>query len=1385
MIHTIIPNKLASRDGTGQHNRPLAATDPDYVPVEGRSLQALIQEAQRLAKEIRFFHTQNDTTTDWEMFLVEDAAAYKKMSEAEKQEARLHWAKKLALYVDNPSHFQQQGVEAPVVQPHLALFITFLKLLNHVKAQINGLTKKHLDFYFQERLGLTPKEAVPDVVNVLVTLVEDLGPLAIKKGTVLLAGNDEAGNELHYLTDHDTVVSEATIAQLKTVSVDKHTFTIPGIHQAYAQSEEKAFGLMMCLALGHPNPGDALPSLPAGIDDLLALYDQVALGHTPAHDYVSQQLFLSIEDFNFILETHQQDLLPDGFVPQAVWAQVYVLLDNAHKEKVRQTRQQALQALHETDGFIVLLKSVYGAPAPGNNLPLYLGKEAIIDNILEDLRAEELSLQQGALAYVQDELRLSAENFVELVETSQGLQTGADRWQAVYSMLELAERKVRSRTLPSPEKEVLANVYAESDARAAAFNLSGSTDESVRFKTFGLKPSNNVQPVPPATMGVAITDPILHLEEGTRTITAWVAFHPSQGVRDTLTTLFKEQTPFKLYLSSPTAWFQPATFSMTWGDYIVAPPLAAYQAERNGDLVTVVDQEGAFQVQDLNRYLVWTDGEILRIESIIDTNTVSVKSVGQVDTDVRPAVQKYLPAHIYLHTLQVIVTLQEDELPVLPLGGEATPQFIQSALPALVLSLHHQLEEGDRAATSTYVSAYSQLMDLTIQRVYLQVAVQNLQTLAIQNDRAVMNPKKPFEPFGFEPPVGNSFYVTHQELAAKPLDELTLTPAWVNPPDNFKTYYENYWKVLLDKDSLDEKDYRIDDNNNDNDNDKYFKAQVTLYDDRTALPLGTVALFPTEEAMVVTNIPQKIQEIAPSYRYQLRTAVESANEVLDWKRYFRFELTPLDFQHQVYAGLFAKQALSDDEAIRSLYLNPPYQPKLKHISMGYTAHTEIAVTQADALHHIHPFGWCPVSAEATPYLLPHYVQEGTLYLGIDKLQAPQPLSILFQMAEGSADPEQTMPTVQWHYLKNNTWQALPPAAILADDTQGFRNTGILHLNIPADITRHNDLLNHGLYWLKASVEKNAGAVADTVDIGAQAISATLSTEGVAASHFVNLLSPLSITQTQTTIRGIDHITQPYTSTKGKPHETDQAFYQRISERLRHKDRALTLWDYERMVLEQFPQIYKAKCLPGSGDNLLPPGQVNVIVIPDVVGKLPFNPFQPKVPTDVLLQIHEFLEQRAPAFANISVVNPTYRQVKTRCVVRFKTGYHPAFYKAKLVEEMKQFLAPWAYAQHHNITLGATIYASVLINFIAERPYVAYVANLKLFQSDDGENFIDVRSLNEGETRVVATQPDMILVSALSHEIDVVDEQGYDEANFEGINYMQIELDFEVNRNLRS
>jgi hypothetical protein len=452
--------------------------------------------------------------------------------------------------------------------------------------------------------------------------------------------------------------------------------------------------------------------------------------------------------------------------------------------------------------------------------------------------------------------------------------------------------------------------------------------------------------------------------------------------------------------------------------------------------------------------------------------------------------------------------------------------------------------------------------------------------------------------------------------------------------------------------------------------------------------------------------------------------------------------------------------------------------------LDYTAAEEVIMaayipgSEIDAIFHIQPFGYNEIIPDPGSHLspfLPAYHDEGTLYIGIAGIGAPkQQVSLLFQLADGTANPDLAIAPVHWDYLSDDRWHSLDNGHVLRDTTRDLINSGIIVFELPA--ARPGTLLPSDLYWIRATVPYNSQSICDMVTIRAQAVTATFVDHDNAPNHLSRPLPAGSITELADPLPAITSIEQPFTSVGGMMPEQDAQFYTRISERLRHKDRALTLWDYERLVLEQFPEIYKVKCLPPTPDN---PGEITVIVIPNIRDKLPFNPFEPKAPANLIASIEGYLQGCIPAVAAVKVKNAHYVAVKVRFAVRLRPGYNEGFYRQLLNEELNHFLAPWAYDEGADIVIGSRIYANTIINFIEERPYVDYVAEIKLFTSEDGHTFRLTLPQGAEGYWVEAARPDSVLVAARQHEIDMIVEDRFVETSFRGINYMKIELDFIV------
>ena len=113
-----------------------------------------------------------------------------------------------------------EEVEYRIVQPHIVLFLVFLRLFRYAQESLNELGTKHLDFYYEEILGLRRRGEVPDEVYLLFELAKDFDQHLLEKGTLFDAGKDKNGQPLLFETIEDWVLRPAQVADLKNTWID-------------------------------------------------------------------------------------------------------------------------------------------------------------------------------------------------------------------------------------------------------------------------------------------------------------------------------------------------------------------------------------------------------------------------------------------------------------------------------------------------------------------------------------------------------------------------------------------------------------------------------------------------------------------------------------------------------------------------------------------------------------------------------------------------------------------------------------------------------------------------------------------------------------------------------------------------------------------------------------------------------------------------------------------------------------------------------------------------------------------------------------------------------------------------------------------------------------
>jgi hypothetical protein len=401
------------------------------------------------------------------------------------------------------------------------------------------------------------------------------------------------------------------------------------------------------------------------------------------------------------------------------------------------------------------------------------------------------------------------------------------------------------------------------------------------------------------------------------------------------------------------------------------------------------------------------------------------------------------------------------------------------------------------------------------------------------------------------------------------------------------------------------------------------------------------------------------------------------------------------------------------------YPNEPYLPQAESVTVNYAAECTFSPGASDAcgeMYHLEPFGgWrAAVGADGTAALLPPVAAPGTLLLGFSGLAQAQTLTLLFQLAAaGGTDEPPPPPSVSWSYRSANQWNALPPAAVVDDGTHGLRNSGIVTLALPRMEAQGDTVLPGGERWLRAAAHGDPDGAAWTVSIHPHALAATwVNTGDGTGAHMAAPLPAGTITASVESLPGIGTITQPMPSFGGRPPETGETFQVRVGERLRHKDRAVQPWDYERLVLERFPQVWKVGVLPARSLSGADPGSVVVVVVAGQEGNESADATVPRAPGALLGQVHDYLAARASPFVRLEVVNPVYVRVTVEAEVVFRRGAEGGDID-RLNADLVAWLSPWFYDAGRAARQGRYAYESDISEFIQTRPYVDTLLSLAL------------------------------------------------------------------------
>ncbi len=606
-------------------------------------------------------------------------------------------------------------------------------------------------------------------------------------------------------------------------------------------------------------------------------------------------------------------------------------------------------------------------------------------------------------------------------------------------------------------------------------------------------------------------------------------------------------------------------------------------------------------------------------------------------------------------------------------------------------------------APSSFKNAFLVWRDIELQTIKIDTETVYSESLKIKTDQGFVDTKNEFFPFGAVPKKGSVLKVHADELVGKYVTGADVQIIWKDRPDDFRDVYKAYYQRYYD---------------NDFSPTTFTTASPpSIITDANGTNRFTVSSHDNSESLFGTGNKKfshfdfpTLYDPTSSNHYPINLTLQN------------------DFAHKEY-GIITAVAVSIKGTIDSawpkdttstvpLLPQPPYTPLAESISLTARTTASLTVSQKGVqLSWELPFGYHPFAGLQKNFLPPLLSNSGELYLSIENEKPNQLFQILIALEEGTENPDREVTAeqreIKWSYLDGDTWRPLTTLEILKNETDNFLKSGLFQFRIPTYDANHH-ILPMGKLWIKARLNNYWDAVSKVQGFHAQAVRASFTNIGNSLSHLPVGIEAETISKLVNRKAQIKKIIQPYASYGGKAEEEDANYYTRVSERLRHKNRAVSTWDCDHLLLEKFDFIHKVKTINHSvKENYIQPGEVLIVAVPSMQNQKVYNVLQPKISQAKLNELAAFINERNSLHVEAKVMSPTYLPVRILASIKYYEGYDASFYEKQLKEDITAYLAPWTTQGENAIQFGGQLFYSQVVFFIEQLPYVDFLKELRI------------------------------------------------------------------------
>ena len=1155
-------------------------------------------------------------------------------------------------------------------EPSYALYITTARLLKHFQDRINNLPDRRIDFYYQKVLGFCPRQAKGDTVNLVIPNVAKGNSAVLPKGTRFEAGTTQNGEEIIFETTEETSVNDAKIQQIFTMGEPSKKVEVPiyDLSQFPFKDKQESF----------------------------PLFGKFRSKKQQTESESAQNSEQSSEN----AETSKKSGYGYAFASEVFRMEngdrrIFLKLDLDSDVKICKDNLAGL--LNPNDIRTQIIEQPDFSTKP--NLQKNIAE--LIDKNINDLCIEKRPFKP---------FPFKEDNPFVCEAPAQPPQEEKDIIppEEFLKKIPLINKKTENfndskKQLMSFATKDLSDLLDQKINPSKIASIENQLDEATeRFFETEKKPS---------------------------------LLHPNISIVDTATTISKQEE-----IDAKAKDFLDKINSKTDKNDTKAPITALISTESGW--YNVPEADFSFNVQ-------------------VFKQIKSCKLGNAIAADKKNTYIIYLEKTIY--SLVFDIKIPNSAGKIVSYNPDIHGYSWKTKLPVLYVSIN-----------TTAPEALKCLLGQSFENTEVHTVVKNCKNITVQNDFGKMDATKPFLPFGSIPRDGSSFILGCPEFLNKTLDGFMFKAKWANlNKDDFnleKGIYKNYiqkpsqndltanveylkngtWEKVTNKKQLfidqnspnirldfavanpqqknssaAEPNVSADDFVYNNDSKSGF-LKLTLNADKIAFGHSVYSLSISNYLMkqsfgITDEIGNNLSEfLAQELVYEIqKTNMAACNSIREF--------------NELVKPIYKKFNLDDKIIDYQDVPKEPYTPILENLSVDYNAYAVLnplpgATATEDRMFFLQPFG--------ESYKTPEIDIDSAIYIGFSCTSLPKILSLFFHLNQDSAPfCRRTLKGFTWRYLTNDGWKDLLSTKIVKDSTFYFTQSGIVSIRLPKDIVSDNPQMPVGLYWLKITADDNNmwRQCCSLFSIYAQGVEAVrvCGFEGSPEAPLIPRCKTGTISKIVDSVAGLNEVCQLADSFGGKLQESNQKMRLRAAERLYHHNRAVSIRDIERMVLEKFPVVAKVKCfgrLDFDNFKKFTPGSILIVPIAPVENKDYFK-WNPRFNAKTLFEIRDYVKKHISGSADVKVANPYFEKIKVCGTVKVSDECDIEEKKNELINALGEYISPW-YATGNQNHFGWRLLKGNIESYIYDFDYVKDIENFRLEQvgiEDDAQKLIEQES----------------------------------------------------------